>query len=77
MAKLGKILWLCGNSKKLEWEFVGIFDEKEKAIMACKDKYYFVAPIKINAIAPDKRTVFPDSFFPLTLKEYNHGEACR
>lgn len=31
------------------WAFQGVFDTKEKAIAACRDDHYFIAPAVLNA----------------------------
>src|SRR3990167_4528459 len=59
-------LWLCGLNKidPDNWEFIGVFSDEQKAIDACKDEDYFIAPIKLNECAPDETTEFPDAYYP-------------
>jgi hypothetical protein len=63
-----KIVWIVGQAytdyHPQAWELVGIFFGKEKAIEVCKDERYFIAPIEIDAVAPDESTPLPNCFFP-------------
>lgn len=38
------------------WEFQGVFDSKELALRACKTKYCFMAPVKVNEELPIETT---------------------
>lgn len=61
-------LWLVGQAytdyHPQAWEFVGVFSTKEKAIEVCKTDRYFIAPIELDAAAPDETTILPNCFFP-------------
>ena len=63
-------LWLCGKYIELSengtsWEFQGIFDSKEAAIRACRDRKYFVGgPFKLNEELPDETTLMTSCFYP-------------
>ena len=62
-------LWMVGQYRSGEvldivWEFQGIFDSKQKALDACRNKCYFVAPVLLNEEIRDDTYVFPGSFYP-------------
>lgn len=67
-------LWLCGkweDQKSYEdkddgviWAFMGIFDNKEKAIEACRDEFYFISPVLLNRVLPEFHEVFPKIEWP-------------
>jgi hypothetical protein len=58
-------LWLCGKwVPDDQWEFQGLFDTKDAAIAACRDRNYFVTQITLNQEEPDAREVFVDAFYP-------------
>lgn len=47
------------------WGFVGIFDDVQKAIAACKDKRNrFYCPVTINEVSPDELTDLPGVVYP-------------
>lgn len=63
-------LWLVGKTLDCEvsaWEFAGIFDEKEKAVAACREACYFVAPVVLNKQLPEKTEEFPGYEYPLAV----------
>lgn len=47
------------------WEFQGVFDDKQKAIDACINKNYWVAPITLNEKIPHETSDFKDFFYPI------------
>lgn len=60
-------LWIVG--KKIEdhecaWLFEGVFDSEEKAIKACKEDSYFIAPSELNYSHPDA-PAWKGSYYPL------------
>jgi hypothetical protein len=62
-------LWVVGKIRKQEpwnscWEFQGVFDNKNKAIKACLNENYFIAPATLNKIISDKRTAWPNLIYP-------------
>ena len=62
-------LWLVGQYHSGEipnivWEFQGVFDSKQKALAACRNEYYFVAPVVLNEEIPDDTYVFPGLVYP-------------
>lgn len=63
-------LWLCGNficsadEIRAVWEFAGIFDTEAKAVAACEDSHYFVAPVTLNESQPGESVIFPGAYYP-------------
>ena len=63
-------LWLCGLYRSggfppnIAWEFIGIFDSKEKAIACCRSDQYFVASANLNEDIGDDSGYFPDCEYP-------------
>lgn len=62
-------VYLVGKTIKKEesgftWECGGIFDTEEKAVAACHESNYFVAPLVMNEIAPRETVAFPDAYYP-------------
>lgn len=63
-------LWLCGQYRSgltgdVVWDFQGVFSTKEKAIEACRNRNYFIAPVKIDEELPDETMVHPGCEYPL------------
>ena len=63
-------LWICGKylsgpKSEVAWDFQGIFDDKEKAIAACRDEKYFIAPAVLNKNLPDDQIDWPGAYYPL------------
>lgn len=58
---VGKTTSECGSI----WEFQGVFDTKQKAVAACRDARYFVAPATLNLASPDEKTVWAGAFNPI------------
>jgi hypothetical protein len=57
-------LWICGQYKSGEtpnvvWDFQGVFSNKQKAIDACIDKPYFIAPAILDKMFPEETIVWP------------------
>ena len=48
----------------LEWEFIGIFDEREKAEKECFDDRYFVGPCKLNESSDIEKQDWPGGYYP-------------
>lgn len=74
-------LWVVGKCKRgilsilgiTQWEFVGIFDSRDSAIMACKDDMYFVGHVILNEIAPERTVEWPGAFYPMrNIDGHNH-----
>jgi hypothetical protein len=53
------------------WEFVGIFDSKEKAEGACLTHMFFVGPARINETTPREPTPWVGCYYPLAPQESN------
>jgi hypothetical protein len=58
---LVEIIWLCGQYKSGEvpnviWEIQGVFSSKGKALSACRNRNYFIAPLEIDKEFPDETT---------------------
>lgn len=70
-------LWLVGRAFEdvlRQWEFMGIFDSKEKAIAACTDWYDFVGgPVILNKRLPDETVEWATSFYPVAQPERTDG----
>lgn len=59
-------VWIAGRwmPDDQPWEVLGIFDSEDKADAACKTTNEWIAPVEINALAPDEPTPFPSARFP-------------
>ncbi len=58
-------LWICGCVPETgQWEVAGVFTAEERAVEACKDATYFVAPLYPDSPAPTNTTEFPDAYYP-------------
>ena len=58
-------LWLVGQWRgDYEWEFQGVFSSKEKAIAACRNNNYFLAPVYLNSECPDEKRGMPNCEYP-------------
>jgi hypothetical protein len=69
-----KKLWLVGQYKSGEkgnivWEFQGIFSTEEKAVAACKNFRYWVAPIIMDEECPDGTVSFENDYYPISMTE--------
>lgn len=64
-----KRFWICGQIKETTWDFQGVFDSEEKAILACKNENFFVAPIKINEELFEGSEKWPGLYFPKKVKK--------
>jgi len=62
-------LWVVGQHRRdtedgAVWDFQGVFDLEKKAIKACKNPSYFIAPWELNKEAPEEVMEFPESYYP-------------
>lgn len=62
-------LWIVGQVKegkkaKWYWEYVGVFDSKEKAVDACRDETYFVGPTELNNALPHETVEWEGAYYP-------------
>jgi len=48
----------------LRWELIGVFENEDNALKACRTKYHFISPININEDFGDETEVNPESYFP-------------
>lgn len=46
------------------WEFMGIFEDEEKAVENCTTFKDFVGPIPLNKYLPEK-IVWPGAYYPI------------
>jgi len=49
----------------LRWEFQGMFSDLDRAVKACRDWRYFVAPAIMNAEIPEDMIPWPDLYYPI------------
>ena len=47
-----------------EFEITGIYDSEQKAIEACRNDRYVIAPIELNYTFPEERVEIPGSYYP-------------
>ena len=64
-------VWICGQYKSGEflntvWDLQGIFSTREKAVAACRNENYFIAPVTVDEVVPDETTSFPGVEYPLS-----------
>jgi hypothetical protein len=58
-------LWIVGKVTEYPaWEFIGVFDTEIKAINACIQRWYFVAPVTLNSICPDETVPWDGAYYP-------------
>lgn len=58
-------VYLVGkNFTDKQWEVVGIYTTREKAIAACLTADYFVGPIELDFTAQEEAREWPGSFIP-------------
>jgi len=65
-------LWLAGKinpDNPKEWQFIGVFGGQLRAIRACKDETFFVAPVEMNQELPLSVRDWPGLFYPMAGKE--------
>jgi len=72
-------IWICGkyishsmrhNKPEMEmsWEFAGCFSTEEKAIKACPNDQYFIAPANIDEIVPVDASEWTGAYYPKAEK---------
>ena len=56
-----------GVLKNINWDFQGVFDDREKAIATCKNPWYFImGEFEINQeFSEDRTETMKDGFYPL------------
>lgn len=67
-------LWVVGKyiddeDSGIVWEFGGVFDDKDKAIAACQNKYYFIGPVKLNKTLPEEAVEWAGAYYPVIEEE--------
>jgi len=64
---LGTFVYFVGKyiEEKEKFEIQGIFSSKDKAINSCRNRTYFVLPIKLNKLYPDKTIKTKSAFYPI------------
>ena len=67
MSDLWVVFQVHDNGPPADWDFVGVFDSREKAVAACRDVNYFIARWVMNYAAPHERTqaCWNDGCWPL------------
>jgi hypothetical protein len=63
-------LWIVGQYRAetqsgIVCDIQGVFDSKERAIAACRNERYFIAPIALNKELPDETVEMPGCYYPL------------
>lgn len=62
--------WVCGKhvgnpEEQNKWEFIGVFDTKDKAVKACRFESYFIAPAKLNESFPNETVEWVGAYYPV------------
>jgi hypothetical protein len=60
-------LWVAGQALSddgREWAFVGVYSTEEKAVAACLDWRFWVAPIALDFITPPEESKWPGCYYP-------------
>ena len=61
-------LWIVGRrfrDSDKQWEVMGVFDAREKAVAACRRDLDWVGPIKLNECLSDESIRWPGGFYPV------------
>lgn len=56
--------WREPNEGGSDWSFQGVFGSEEKAVAACRDELYFVAPVNLDQELPHDRLTWPGAYYP-------------
>ena len=57
------------NHENVDWEFVGIFDDKQKALDCCYDENCFIGPCKLNVEMPREKHDWIGAWYPALEEE--------
>lgn len=57
-------LYIVGQSKGDSWEFQGVFSTEKKALKACRNRTYFIGPIKLDKSLPAETCDWKDAYYP-------------
>jgi len=65
---LGTFVYFVGKyvEDKERFEIQGIFSTKDKAVKSCRSRTYFVLPIKLNKLYPDKTIKAKEAIYPIS-----------
>lgn len=66
-------LWIVGKISQDggDWEFCGVFNEKELALKFCSSENHFLGRAILNEILPDEPQLWYDSYYPKLLNNYS------
>lgn len=56
--------WMAPEDGGVVVEFGGVFDTKLKAVRACRDETYYMAPVELNKRFPHESVEFVDGYYP-------------
>lgn len=61
-------LWIVGKSlgEPDLWQFQGVYDSEEKALLACRTPNYCVAPAVLNQELPDETVEWVGLYYPFS-----------
>ena len=63
-------LWIVGQYRGqtddglTAWEFQGVFTTEAAAVAACRSRYYWVAPARLNQPLPGHTVEWPGAYYP-------------
>lgn len=62
-------MWLVGkfisvHPEGICWEFQGVFDTEDLAVLACLNEYSFIAPVVLNESLPNEKEEWPGCYYP-------------
>lgn len=68
-------LWIVGKnssgdhipSGSIVWEFQGVFSSRDKAVKACRSRFYFIAPATLDEEICDQHEPWPGCEYPLNV----------
>lgn len=60
--------WIVGRvsrfSAQWNWQFQGVFTTEAKAVAACIDETFFVAPAVVDEEVPYREEIWPGAYYP-------------
>jgi hypothetical protein len=60
-------LWVVGKVTNYDagaWEFIGVFDNRLLAELACRDDWYFVGVAELNEALPHETVPWREAYYP-------------
>ena len=48
----------------VRWEFIGVFEDRERAEGLCANEYYFVGPVDLNALYEGETLEWIGAYYP-------------